>query len=43
MPKQAMGSKKLNVLPFDSTIIRFDLEHHLLLFVKIDPRHMNIQ
>ena len=23
MPKQAMGSEKLNALPFDSTIIRF--------------------
>ena len=30
MPKQAMGSKKLTALTFDSTVIRFDLEHHLL-------------
>ena len=30
MPKQAMGSKKLNALPFDSTDIRFDLEQHPL-------------
>ena len=28
MPKQAMGSEKLNALPFDSTVIHFDLEHH---------------
>ena len=25
-----MGSWKLSVLPFDSTVIRFDLEHHPL-------------
>ena len=25
-----MGSEKLNALPFDSTVIRFDLEDHLL-------------
>ena len=30
MPKQAMGSEKLNDLPFDSTVICFDLEHHLV-------------
>ena len=30
MPKPAIGSEMLNVLPFDSTVIRFDLEHHLL-------------
>ena len=30
MPKQAMGSYKLNALPFDSTNIRFDLAHHPL-------------
>ena len=30
MPKQAMGSEKLNALPFDSTVIHFDLEHHPL-------------
>ena len=31
MSKQAMGSWKLNALPFDSTVIRFDcLEHHPL-------------
>ena len=28
MPKQAMDSQKLNKLPFDSAVIRFDLEHH---------------
>ena len=33
MPKQAMDSEieKLNALPFDSTVIRFDLEHHPLV------------
>ena len=30
MPKQAMGSWKMNALPFDSTVIRFHLEHHPL-------------
>ena len=30
MPKQAIGSLKLNSLLFDSTVIRFDLEHHPL-------------
>ena len=30
MPKQAMGSEKLNGLLFDSTVIRFDFEDHLL-------------
>ena len=25
-----MGSEKLNTLPFDSTVIRFDLEQHPL-------------
>ena len=30
MPKQAMGSEKLNALPFDSTFIRFNLEDYPL-------------
>ena len=30
MPKQSMGSQKLNALPFDSTVIRIDLEDHPL-------------
>ena len=30
MPKKAMGSEKLNVLTFDSTVISFDLDHHPL-------------
>ena len=29
MPKQAMDSQKLNKLPFDSAVIRFDLDHPL--------------
>ena len=30
MPKQEMGSEKLNALPFDSIVFRFDFEDHLL-------------
>ena len=30
MPKHVMGSEKFNALPFDSIVIRFDLEHHPL-------------
>ena len=30
MLKQAMGSEKLKALPFDSTVIRLDLEDHPL-------------
>ena len=45
MPKQAMGSYKLNALAFDSTAIRFDLEHHpldinLLKYAKKRSKHV---
>ena len=30
MPKQAMGSEKLNTLSFDSTVTRFDFKDYPL-------------